>query len=523
MSTARAAAAVALMAALASGAPPALAQYPPTDFTDTIIVSGVDFPVGMAFLPDGRLLFTEQIVGTIRLLVNGALQPAPVATIPGVRSALYTEQGLLGIAVDPWWPARPYVYVHYDRSDSSRIRVARFTATGDLEFTGTGSLSIDPASRRDILGDIPDASSIHNGGTLRFGPDGYLYVSIGEDGFACAAQDSVSLRGVILRLDVSGLPFGPGPAPPKQSITPPDNPFATHPNENARLVWAYGLRNPFRFFIDPVTADLFIGDVGASFWDEIDWLPASAGGTNFGWPLLEGPAPFTTCATQGPPFQAPIYYYDTGSSSAVVGAIPYRAGASAGAYAFPAEYEGDVFFSDYYYGYLRRLKRTGDTWAIAPAVPGQPSSTMWGSGYLAVADWAVAPDGTLWYVRQHDGSVARSTGMVRRLAYTASVGVPPPSGAPGVRFLSPFPSPARGSVTLRFTLARTSRVTLDVYDERGRLVRRLLDDTVSPGVIPSEAFWDGRSDRGEIAGPGVYFARLTVDGVEMSRRFPLLP
>jgi glucose/arabinose dehydrogenase len=266
----RAAIAVLALALAAAMAGEADAQRLPDNFRDSVVVSGVDFPVGMAFLPDGRLLFTEQIVGTIRLIVNGALLPTPVATIPDVRGALYSEQGLLGIAVDPGWPTRPYVYVHYDRNDSLRIRIARFTVTGDLDFTGSGTLAIDPASRRDILTDIPDAGSIHNGGTVRFGPDGRLYVSIGEDGTACAAQDSVTFRGVILRLDVSGLPAGPGGAPFKSAITPPDNPFVGNPNENARLVWAMGLRNPFRFFIDAVTGDLFIGDVGASFWDEID-------------------------------------------------------------------------------------------------------------------------------------------------------------------------------------------------------------------------------------------------------------
>jgi len=521
----RAAVAVLLAAAaLSSSEARAQTTNVPNGFRDSIVVSGIDFPVGIAFLPDGRLLFNEQIVGRIRLVVNGALMATPVVTIPDVRGALFSEQGLLGIAVDPDWPIRPYVYVHYDRLDSTRIRIARFTVMGDLWFTGDGSLTIDPASRHDILNDIPDLSSIHNGGSVRFGPDKHLYVSIGEDGSTpCAAQDSVTFRGVILRLDVSGLPAGPGGPPFKSEITPPDNPFVTHPNENARLVWAMGLRNPFRCFIDPANGDLFIGDVGASTWDEINWLPTSSSGSNFGWPLLEGPAPHMSCPNPGSNFRAPIYYYDTGSTSAVIGAIPYRRGATAGPAAFPVEYEGDVFLCDYYFGFLRRLHRTGDTWAVAAPVPGQVNSTTWGSGYLAVSDFAIAPDGALWYSRQHDGSVGRSTGMLRRLAYNPPVGVPPPPPPTSVRFLAPYPSPGRGSVTLPFSLATTSHVVLRIYDARGRLVRRLLDATLSPGVIPNEALWDGRSDDGDRVGSGLFFARLTVDGVEMTRRFPLLP
>ena len=522
----RAVLAIAALAAVAILAgPEARAQSLPNDFRDSIVVGGVDFPVGMAFLPDGRVLFNEQILGRIRLVVNGTLVPTPVVTIPDVRGALYSEQGLLGIAVDPDWPKRPYVYVHYDRLDSTRIRIARFTVTGDLWFTGDGTLSIDPASRHDVLSDIPDASSIHNGGTLRFGPDGYLYDSIGEDGgVPCAAQDSVSLLGVILRLDVSGIPDGPGAAPFKSTITPPDNPFVTHPNENARLVWAMGLRNPFRFYIDPVGGDAFIADVGQGMWDEIDWLPPADRGSNFGWPLREGPAAFAaSCPGQGAVYREPIYYYDTGTTSAVTGAIPYRRGPTPGPAAFPPAYEGDVFVSDYYAGFLRRLHRTGDTWAVAAPVPGQPNQTTWGTGYLAVADYAIAPDGALWYLRQHDGSVGRSTGMVRRIAFEAPVGVPPQPGPSSVRFLPPFPSPARGSVTLPFTLPATSRVEIRIYDERGRLVRQLLDADVTPSVVANEAYWDGRNDNGDRVRPGLYFARLRAGGVVQTRRFPLVP
>jgi glucose/arabinose dehydrogenase len=152
--------------------------------------------------------------------------------VPSVRST-GGEQGLLGIVVDPGFPARPYLYVHYDYSGSATIRISRYTVAGDLGFTGDGSLTIDPLTRYDILTDIPDNASNHNGGTLRFGPDGMLYDSIGDDASSCQAQSLTVLAGKILRLNVSGLPSGGGGPPAKSLITPVDNPYVSNPNANA--------------------------------------------------------------------------------------------------------------------------------------------------------------------------------------------------------------------------------------------------------------------------------------------------
>src|SRR5436309_972007 len=121
--------------------------------------------------------------------------------------------------------------------------------------------------------------------SMAFLPDGRLYASFGEDAAGCAAQDTSGLRGVVLRLDVSRLPPGPGGPPAPGLITPPGNPF---PNGglHARLIWAFGLRNPFRFHVDPLDGTLYIGDVGQSRWEELD--RAAGGGQDFGWSRFEG-------------------------------------------------------------------------------------------------------------------------------------------------------------------------------------------------------------------------------------------
>ena len=208
-------AALAVAGILALLVPAARAQGTiPAGFSDSLLVGGLDFPVGMAFLPDGRLLVVEQKSAKIRLIRNGVLAATdPVATVPAVNTS-GSERGLLGITVDPGWPARPYLYIHCNNAGTSTIRITRYTAAGDLTGTGDGGLTVDPATGYDLLNDAPDQFFNHNGGTLRFGHDNMMYASLGEDADACAAQDTVSLRGVILRLDVSNLPPGPGgPAP----------------------------------------------------------------------------------------------------------------------------------------------------------------------------------------------------------------------------------------------------------------------------------------------------------------------
>lgn len=388
----------------------------PTGFEDGLVAGGFTQPVGMAFLPDGRLLVIEQKSARVRLLVRGAIAAVdPVGTVPGVNVS-GSERGLLGIAVDPGWPARPYLYVHSTYTGPpSRVRISRFTVTGDLEGLGDGALSFDPASRYDLLTDIPDAANNHNGGTVRFGPDGALYVSLGEDATPCAAQDTASLRGVILRLDVSRLPAGAGGPPARALITPANNPFAGAATANTRLIWAYGLRNPFRFQIDPATGTLLIADVGQDTWEEVD--RATQGGMNFGWPVREGPASYSGACTATGAVTGPIFWFDHNSGVAVMSAGVYRRPVPSHD-GFPPTYEGDAFVSDYFSGTMWRLRNAGGTWGVAAPVAGQPAPDHWAEGLESVPDYAIGPDGAWWYCKQ-------STGEIRRIAYTAPDVIPP--------------------------------------------------------------------------------------------------
>ena len=480
----------------------------PAEFVDELVVAGFDQPVNLGILPDGRTFVIERVPARVRLVVDGALSPVdPVLTVDSVLTN-DGERGLLGIALDPDWPARPYIYLDYTYAGGPWIRVSRFRAQGDLAFTGDGQVTFDPASRYDVLR-IPDLSPIHNGGSLRFGPDGMLYVAVGDDGVACHAQDRTILRGKILRVDVGVLPDGPGGNPPLALITPADNPFAPQ-GGNAGLVWAWGLRNPYSFEFDPLDGRLFIADVGAASYEEIDL--AATGGLNFQWPIYEGPlrTTFQCAGVDSSSWVPPVYSYDRTVGATVIAGFVYRrpSGAPAG---FPLDHEGSFWFTDFYTGILRRLvPGPGTAWIEAPPVPGQPGPLDWGNDRLWVSAFFQAPDGSVLYT-QNWLSFPQPTGELRRIRRAFVTGTPPIPARRALSLATPRPNPSRESVHLAFDGPGEGPIRLTVHDVSGRLVRTLIapeEGTVGSGQVG----WDGSDDRGRRAPAGVYRLRLVAPG-----------
>jgi glucose/arabinose dehydrogenase len=303
----------------------ALAQVA-TGFSGPILVTA---PPG-----DAHRIFVVEQVGRIRIVRDGALLDTPFLDIED-RSLEVTnigsdEHGLLGLAFHPDYQANGRFFLYYTREDGDQ-QISEFEVTADPDVA-------DPASERPLL-TIDDPDPYHDAGMLAFRPtDQYLYVSTGDGGGSCASlgnpQSTSSLEGKILRLDVSA---------PGVFAIPPDNPFGNQ-------VWDYGLRNPWRFSFDRSSGDLYIGDVGQEMYEEIDYEPAgSAGGINFGWPLMEGPfcGEQASCVLLGcdepPNHTPPIYSYDHGVGSAVIGGRVYRG------HALP-ELRGTYFFADFYSG-----------------------------------------------------------------------------------------------------------------------------------------------------------------------------
>jgi glucose/arabinose dehydrogenase len=459
-------------------------------------------PVGFNFLPDGRVILLERNSGNIRLATVGASTSSIIHTVPNVTFEL--ERGLLGVVPDPDWPTRPYLYIYFTESTGLSV-LQMLTASGDLTDPQSSSLALGSPYR--IL-EVPDEQAFHNGGTVEFLPDGTLLLSIGEDLTTCNSQDLTELRGKLLRLDVSGMPGGGTGPPPLADLAPADNPFAADPNGAAKLVYAWGLRNPFRYDVDEQTGDIYVGDVGYITEEEIDIIPApSGGGQNFGWPIREGfgdPGLGATCGENNT-FTDPVYtYFHNGMVAAIIGGPLYHP-VDGSDDSLPASYDGSYFFFDWGGMWLRRIVDGPGGWDVAPPVPGQPSAENWGEDLGAVSQIRTGPDGALWLiVKNSSKAVSRGLYRIRRNAPT---GVPGTVAVDGLTVTaSPNPVRTGAAVELRWASPRTGPVSLRVYDVSGRLVRELS----APGHARTGTLeWRGDDANGRATPAGVYFYRFT--------------
>ncbi|MGQ9814998.1 MAG: PQQ-dependent sugar dehydrogenase, partial [Candidatus Roseilinea sp.] len=290
----------------------------------------------------GRLYVTEQ-PGRIKVIENGRARDAAFLDITDRVGSQGNEQGLLSIAFSPNFAQNRLVYVNYTDRRGTTV-VSRFVASAD-------GLSADPASEQIVL-TIDQPYSNHNGGQLKFGPDGMLYIGMGDGGAAGDpqnyAQNVQSLLGKMLRIDVSRTDGD------RLYAIPADNPNFG-PNASQEL-WAIGLRNPWRFSFDRATGDLYIADVGQNAWEEINFQPASSrGGENYGWRLREGFAPYRGGA-ESPAFTPPVYQYGHDLGCSVTGGYVYRGAAIPGL-------AGRYLYADFCSGTIWALYRgAGGQW-----------------------------------------------------------------------------------------------------------------------------------------------------------------
>jgi glucose/arabinose dehydrogenase len=286
------------------------------------VAEGFDQPLFVTHAGDGSgRTFVVEKTGAIKLLDGTVF----VDVSDRITSDGY-EQGLLGLAFHPQFAQNGYFYVYYTALDGTNT-VSRFGSTADRQRG-------DPATEL-VMIEQADPAANHNGGMLAFGPDGMLYIGLGDGGGANDqfnnGQNGDTFLAKILRIDVNGgEPYA----------VPQDNPFVD--DEQIRPeTWAWGLRNPWRFSFDRATGDLYIGDVGQNQWEEINFQPAaSPGGENYGWPIREGAHCFRTndCDTAG--FVDPIAEYDHQQGISVTGGYVYRG------QQFPA-LQGAYIFGDY--------------------------------------------------------------------------------------------------------------------------------------------------------------------------------
>ena len=273
--------------------------------------------ISIATPPEGgERLVVGQLDGLVQLFEEGALRERPFLDLRSLV-VMEGEKGLLGLAFAPDYARSGLVYAFYN-DRGGNLRLVEFRRS----TTDPGTIGIE--DRRELLV-IEKFAPNHNGGMLQFGPDGYLYVSVGDGGDApghplgATGQTLDDLFGAILRIDPreqpTGAPYG----------IPATNPFADRAGARPEI-WAYGLRNPWRSWLDAVTGDMYIADAGASARDEIDRLPAGNGGANFGWPCLEGTVGFATdFPVTCPNAVAPIFEYgQEGGRCAIIGGVVAR-------------------------------------------------------------------------------------------------------------------------------------------------------------------------------------------------------
>src|SRR5215212_2288875 len=350
----------------------------PQGFTQTYVVSppyldtrAFEDPDDMVFAPDGRL-FVAQQGGIVRILKpDGA-----VSTFLDISNKVYNSNsfGLLGITLDPQFATNRYVYLFYTARATATTPIHNVIVRVTANASGDSAV---PGSEQMLLrlDDLID-NGLHNGGSIKFGADGKLYATSGDNNRRDPAQTLDNFFGKVIRINRDGT-------------IPTDNPFYNTASGDYRAIWALGLRNPYKMAVQPGTGTIFINDVGGTKWEEIN---QGAAGANYGWPVREGVA-------NDPLYVDPLFAYphdDAGTldpnttGCAIIGSTFYDPITAQ----FPSEYQGDYFFSDFCNDWIRRYDPTTD------------QATLFATEGFNPIDLEVSENGSL-YVMQRRGALVK--------------------------------------------------------------------------------------------------------------------
>ncbi len=321
----------------------------------------------MAFAPDGRI-FVAQQGGTLRVIKNNVLITTPFISLAVNSSG---ERGLIGIALDPDFTTNNFIYLYYTTNTAPiHNRIVRYTANGDVAAAGSEQLILD-------LDNLSGATN-HNGGALGFGLDGKLYVAVGDNATGSNAQNLDTYHGKFLRIN-------------KDGSAPTDNPFfSAGATEQRKRVWAYGLRNPYTFSVQPVTEKIYVNDVGQNSVEEIN--DATQGGLNFGWPTAEG-------NSANAAFTNPVFAYNHSGPAPTGCAITGGAFFNPTFTNYPASYIGNFFYQDYC-----------SNWIYSLNLSGTPTTTLFASnaGGSSVS-LTTGIDGNLYYLSRGSSALYKIT------------------------------------------------------------------------------------------------------------------
>jgi glucose/arabinose dehydrogenase len=354
-------------------------------FEEQFVATGLSNPTAMAFAPDGRAFICLQ-GGVMRVVKNGSLLPTPAMSIAVNSSG---ERGLLGIAFDPSFTTNGYLYVYYTTPNTFsplRNRVCRFTVVGDLIDISTEVLLMDLEAL---------SATNHNGGGLAFGPDGKLYIAVGDNANASNAQLVTNRLGKILRINSDGT-------------IPADNPTTIigigDPIGINKSIWCAGLRNPYTLAFQPGTGTLYVNEVGQNAWEEIN--DCTVGGKNYGWPATEG----NFNQASFPNYTLPVHAYGhsgvSGQGFAITGGTFFNPPQTN----YPASYIGSYFYMDFSVNWIWYLtpniltnNKNKMAKSYAPLAPTEFKSPIAGNS----VGLTTGPEGNLYYLSRATGSLVR--------------------------------------------------------------------------------------------------------------------
>jgi glucose/arabinose dehydrogenase len=464
-------------------ATPAIAQVTFQNAYDNLTFSS---PMDFQFveeIPD--TVFVAERAGIIKQFHNSKTATS-ATTFLDIRSRVSVagEGGLLGFAFHPNYTENGYLYAHYTRGSPFRSMISRFDMS-------------DGAGTEVVLIELSQPYQNHNGGQIRFGPDGYLYIAFGDGGSGGDplghGQNRTTLHGNILRIDVDAASDG------RNYGIPADNPFVGNTNGWREEIYAYGFRNPFRFSFDRETGELWVADVGQARREEVNIVEK---GKNYGWNTMEGSlcySPQTGCDQSG--LELPIYEYGYSGSQSITGGFVYRGVQN-------PDLHGHYFFGDF---------TNGEVWSFVWDGEEVMDFTERGNvgGFLLTC-----------FGEDHDGELYMCSFGGRMLKFDMGVSVSIESNGriddqpSGIQLSQNYPNPFNPSTIINYFVpdntnsGSASQINLSVYDMMGREVMVLFNGSKPAGS--HEAIFSGAG-----LSSGVYVYRLTVDNQTISRKMML--
>ncbi|TVQ69811.1 MAG: T9SS C-terminal target domain-containing protein [Balneolaceae bacterium] len=430
-------------------------------------------------------IFVVERAGAIQRFRNDS-ETDEMLEVLDIRSRVSTrgEGGLLGIAFHPDFMENGYLFAHYTATDPFRSVFARF------ETDPENALLFDPDSES-IIFEVDQPARNHNAGQIRFGPDGYLYIALGDGGGGGDpdenGQDRTTLHGNILRIDVDNTDEGLNYA------IPADNPFVDNEEGWWEEIFAWGFRNPFRFSFDSETGKLWVADVGQRDREEVNIVEA---GKNYGWNIMEGSIcfpPSSECDTTG--LELPVHEYGFSGGQSITGGFVYRGDAA-------PEQQGRYFYGDFV---------TGDLWSFDFDGEGAFDNRSIGevSPYQLVC-FGEDHDRELYMCLMGQGHIYRIVMEQEPVFADAD-----PAFPETVTLEQNYPNPFNPSTVIRYELSEPAQVSLEVFDVLGRSVAVLMDEFQSSGG------YDVTFDASTLSG-GIYLYQLTAGDRTLTRTMTLV-